>query len=137
MALDPASEAGKIGLDTMLCGPDVSDVRRHRWWTLRSESFEVLPDGTWRVTATLTANGTPGLVELRFEVDAEANDRDGLLLTGRGVLDRRAFGKDKASSILISQVRLDLAVRARRVATDTSTEAQQEEKVTCTTSMPG
>jgi hypothetical protein len=44
---------------------------------------------------------------------------------------------DKASSILISQVRLDLAVRARRVVTDTSTEAQQEEKVTCTTSMPG
>jgi polyisoprenoid-binding protein YceI len=137
MALDPASEAGEIGLDTLLCGADVSDVRRHRWWTLRSESLEVLPDGTWRVTVTLTANGTPGLVELRFEVDAEANDRDGLVLTGRGVLDRRAFGMDKASSILISQVRLDLAVRARRVVTDTSTEAQQEEKVTCTTSMPG
>jgi len=135
MALDPASEAGDIGLDTMLCGADVSDVRRHRWWTLSSESLEVLPDGTWRVTATLTANGTPGLVELRFEVDAEASDRDGLVLTGRGVLDRRAFGKDKASSILISQARLDLAVRARRVAT--GTEAEQEEKVTCTTSMPG
>lgn len=137
MALDPASEAGETGLATMLGGPDDLDVRRHRWWTLGSESLEVLPDGTWRVMATLTANGTPGLVELRFEVDAEASDRDWLVLTGRGGLDRRGFGIDRPSSILSSQIRLDLAVRARRVVTDTSTKAQQVEKVTCTTTMPG
>ena len=56
MALDPASvETGDARLDTRLCGPDAFDVTRHRWWTLRSESLELLPTGIWRLTATLTA----------------------------------------------------------------------------------
>jgi quercetin dioxygenase-like cupin family protein len=45
MALDPASV-------------ELTDVMGHRWWTLRSESLEVLAAGTWRVMATLIANGT-------------------------------------------------------------------------------
>jgi len=47
MALDPASvDTGDANLDTLLCGPDAFDVTRHRWWTLRSESLEVLPTGS-------------------------------------------------------------------------------------------
>jgi polyisoprenoid-binding protein YceI len=93
MALDPASvDTGDADLDAMLCGPDYLDAVRHRWWTLRSESLEVLPTGTWRVMATLTARGTAALVELRFAVIAGASGPDGLVLRGQGVLDRRAFG---------------------------------------------
>jgi polyisoprenoid-binding protein YceI len=137
MVLDPASlETQDARLDAMLRGPDAVDVLRHRWWTLRSESLEVLPGGTWRVMATLTANGTQGLVELRLEVDPEASGHDWLVLRGRGVLDRRAFGMGKRASFLGPTIQLDLTVRARRVETS-NTEGQQEEEVTCTTSMPG
>jgi polyisoprenoid-binding protein YceI len=56
MALDPASvETQDADLDAMLRGPDYFDAVRHRWWTLRSQSLEVLATGTWRVMATLTA----------------------------------------------------------------------------------
>jgi polyisoprenoid-binding protein YceI len=93
MALDPASvETGDADLDAMLRGPDVVDVMGPRWWTLHSESLEVLPNGTWRVMATLTAKGTAGLVELHLEVDTLASRRDWLVMRGRGVLDRRTFG---------------------------------------------
>jgi polyisoprenoid-binding protein YceI len=137
MVLDPASlETQDARLDAMLRGPDAVDVLRHGWWTLRSESLEVLPGGTWRVMATLTANGTQGLVELRLEVDPEASGHDWLVLRGRGVLDRRAFGMGKRASFLGPTIQLDLTVRARRVETS-NTEGQQEEEVTCTTSMPG
>jgi polyisoprenoid-binding protein YceI len=113
MVLDPASlETQHARLDTMLRGPGAVDVLRHRWWTLRSESLEVLPGGTWRVMATLTANGTQGLVELRLEVDPEASGHDWLALSGRGVLDRRAFGMGKRASILGPTIQLDLTVRA-------------------------
>jgi hypothetical protein len=81
MALDPASlEPGDADLDAMRCGPE---GLRHRWWTLRSESLEILPTGTWRVMATLTARATAGLVEPRFEVDPKSS-RDVLVLRGRG-----------------------------------------------------
>jgi polyisoprenoid-binding protein YceI len=137
MVLDPASlETQDARLDAMLRGPDAVDVLRHGWWTLRSESLEVLPGGTWRVMATLTANGTQGLVELRLEVDPETSGHDWLVLRGRGVLDRRAFGMGKRASFLGPTIQLDLTVRARRVETS-HTEGQQEEEVTCTTSMPG
>jgi polyisoprenoid-binding protein YceI len=137
MALEPANEeTGDADLDAMLRGPAVSAAQRHRWWTLRSESLEVLPSGTWRVMATLTAGGTQGLVELRFEIDPGASGRDWLVLRGRGVLDRRAFGMRKRASFFGPTIQLDLTVRARRVKTSTN-ESQEEEKVTCTTSMPG
>jgi polyisoprenoid-binding protein YceI len=87
MALDPASlETQDADLDTMLGGPDAVDVAQHRWWTLRSESLELLPGGTWRVMATLTARGTQGLVELHLEVEPEASGHHWLVLRGRGVL---------------------------------------------------
>jgi polyisoprenoid-binding protein YceI len=118
MALDPASlETQDADLDAMLCGPEAVDVLRHRWWTLRSESLEILPGGTWRVMATLTANGTQGLVELRLEVDPEASGLDWLVLRGHGVLDRRAFRMGKRASILGPTIQLDLTVRARQVET--------------------
>jgi GrpB-like predicted nucleotidyltransferase (UPF0157 family)/polyisoprenoid-binding protein YceI len=116
MALDPASiTTGDANLDAMFRGPDFFDVRSHRWWTLRSESLEVLPDGIWRVMATLAVKGAAGLIELRLEVDPEAGDRDSLVLRGRGVLNRRDLGVGKRASIFDDQVQLDLAVRARRV----------------------
>jgi hypothetical protein len=62
----------------------VVDVRRHRWWTLRSESLEILPTDAWRIMAILTAAGTPGMVELHLEVDREASRPDWLVLRGRG-----------------------------------------------------
>jgi hypothetical protein len=116
MALDPASvEPHDADLDTMFGGPGVGDVMRHRWWTLRSESLEVLPSGAWRAMATLTTSGNPGLVELRLEVDPKASSADWLVLRGHGVLDRHAFGIGSPASTFTPQIRLDLAVRARRV----------------------
>jgi polyisoprenoid-binding protein YceI len=117
MRLDPASvETQDADLDAMLRGPDYFDAVRHRWWTLRSESLEVLPTGTWRVMATLTAKGTATLVELR-----------GLVLRGRGVLERRAFGIGRQAWSFGPQIQLDLAVRANRAAIRTRIERQEGE----------
>jgi polyisoprenoid-binding protein YceI len=128
MTLDPASvETQDADLDAMLRGPDYFDAVRHRWWTLHSESLEVLPTGTWRVMATLTARGTAALVELRFAVIPEASGPDGLVLQGRGVLDRRAFGIGRQASTLGPQLQLDLAVRANRAAIRTRIERQEGE----------
>jgi polyisoprenoid-binding protein YceI len=102
-------------LPTLTMALDPAAVTRHRWWTLRSESLEVLPTGTWRVLATLTARGTATLVDLRLEV--QASDPDRLVLRGRGVLDRRALGLGKPTSIRDPRVRLDLELHARRVIT--------------------
>jgi polyisoprenoid-binding protein YceI len=122
IALDPASvEPHDTDLDTMLGGPGVGDVMRHRWWTLRSESLEVLPSGAWRVMATLTATGNPGLVELRLEVDPKASRADWLVLRGRGLLDRHAFGIASPASTF-PKIRLDLVVRARRAESHTRTQ---------------
>jgi hypothetical protein len=126
MALDPASvDTGDAHLDTALCGPGAFDVTRHRWWTLRSESLELLPTSTWRIMATLTARGTTALVELRFKV--EASDPDWLVLRGRGVADRRTFGIGNPPPLRNPRVRVDLELHARRV-TRTSTEWQNRER---------
>jgi polyisoprenoid-binding protein YceI len=125
MALDPASlETGDADLDAMLCGPNVSDALQHRWWTLRSESLEVLPSGTLRIMARVTARCTSGLIELHFDIDPGASRLDWLGLRGRGVLDRRAFGIGKRASIFDPKIQLDLTLHARRVETHTSTESQ-------------
>ena len=135
IALDPASvEPHDTDLDTMLGGPGVGDVQRYRWWTLRCESLEVLPSGTWRVMATFTATGNPGLVELRLEVDPKASSPDSLVLRGRGLLDRRAFGIASPASTF-PKIRLDLVVRARRV--EDPNPCPEKRGSTCTTSMPG
>jgi hypothetical protein len=116
IALDPASvETHDADLDATLRGPGVFDVLHHRWWTLRSEGLEILPTGAWRVMATLAANASPGLLELRIEVDPAASSRDWLVLRGRGLLDRRAFGIGSPGSAYSPQIRLDLILRARRV----------------------
>ena len=128
MTLDPASvDTHDADLDAMLCGPDYFDAVRHRWWTLRSESLEVLPTGTWRVMATLTARGTAALVELRLAVIPGASGPDGLLLRGRGVLDRRAFGIGRQAWSFGPQIQLDLAVRANRAAIRTRIDRQEGE----------
>jgi polyisoprenoid-binding protein YceI len=116
IALDPASvETHDADLDARLRSPEVVDVLRHRWWMLRSESLEMLPSGAWRVMATLTTNGTAGAVELRLEVDPAASSPTWLVLRGRGLLDRRAFGIGRPASTFSRQLWLDLAVRASRV----------------------
>jgi polyisoprenoid-binding protein YceI len=118
MALDPGSpETGAADLNAMLSGPDLGAVRRHRWWTLRSQSLEILPSGAWRVMATLTEHRTSGLVELRLEIDREQSRRDMLVLRGRGVLDRRNFATARWASSLDPTIRLELAVHARQVQT--------------------
>jgi polyisoprenoid-binding protein YceI len=123
MALDPASvDTHDAGLDARLRSPEVFDVQRHRWWTLRSESLEILPTGAWRVMTTLTAKGNPGPVELHLEVDPNASDPDWLVLRGHGVLDRRAIGIGSPGPTSSPQLRLDLSMRARRVGARTHTE---------------
>jgi hypothetical protein len=115
MALDPASvETGDADLDARLRSPEGFDVQRYRWWTLRSESLEILPTGTWRVMATFTTSGTTSLIELHVDVDFGPSDPDWLVLRGHGVLDRRAFGIASPASTF-PKIRLDLAVHARRV----------------------
>jgi polyisoprenoid-binding protein YceI len=126
MTLDPAGPETKTAdLNAMLYGPDVGAVRRRRWWTLHSQSLEILPSGAWRVMATLAAHGTPGLVELRLEVDPEQSRRDRLVLGGRGVLDRRALAIGRRAWRFDPTIRLDLAVRATRVETRASTESHE------------
>ena len=116
MALDPASiQTHDADLDVRLRSPEGFDVQRHRWWTLRSDSLEILPTGAWRVMATLTTNGNPGLLELRVEVDPKASSADRLVLRGHGVLDRPALGTGSPAWSFSPQIRLDLAVLARRV----------------------
>jgi polyisoprenoid-binding protein YceI len=116
MALDPASiETDDADLDARLRSPEVFDVQRHRWGTLRSESLEILPTGIWRVMTTLTTNGTQGLLELHLEVDPKASGAGWLVLRGHGVLDRHAFGIGGPAPTFSPQLRLDLSVRARRV----------------------
>jgi polyisoprenoid-binding protein YceI len=128
MTLDPASvETGDADLDARLRGPDYFDAVRHRWWTLRSESLEVLPSGTWRIMATLTARGTTALIELRCAVIAGASGPDTLVLRGRGVLDRRAFGIGRQAWSFDPRIQLDLAVRASRAAIRTRIERQEGE----------
>ena len=128
LTLDPASvETGDADLDAMLGGPDYFDAVRHRWWTLRSESLEILPTGTWRVMATLTARGTTALVELRFAVIPEASGPDTLMLRGRGVLDRRAVGIGRQPWSFGPQLQLDLTLRANRAAIRTRIERQEGE----------
>jgi polyisoprenoid-binding protein YceI len=117
IALDLAGvEAHDADLDARLRSPGTVDPRQHRWWTLRSESLEILPTGAWRVMAMLTANGNPGLVELRLETDLAASGPDWLVLRGHGLLDRRAFGIGRPDPTSSPQIRLDLSMRARRVA---------------------
>jgi polyisoprenoid-binding protein YceI len=128
VALDPAGVETLTGDPaTMLGGPEVVAVGRYRWWTLRSESLEVLPSGTWRVMATLTARGTPALVELHLAVIAGASGPDGLVLTGRGLLDRRAVGIGRQAWSFGPQLQLDLAVRANRAAVRTRINRQEGE----------
>jgi hypothetical protein len=123
MALELASlETDGADLNTLFRGPDVDALRR-RWWTVHSESLEVLAGGTLRVIATLTAQGTEGLVELRFKINAGASSRGLLVMEGRGVLDRHAFGIGKRAWIFEPKVQLDLAFRARRVAGGIGTQA--------------
>ena len=126
MALDAASvEPHDADLDAMFGGPDAKNVLRYRWWTLRSESLEILPTGAWRVMVILTANSASGLVELRLEVDPEANHCDWLVLRGHGVLDRHALGIGRPASTRTPPIRLDLSVRARRVG---SSDPHREER---------
>ena len=137
MVLDPASlETGDADLDAMLRGSNVSDALQHRWWTLRSESLEVLPSGTLRIMARVTARGTTGLIELHFDIDPGASRLDWLRLCGRGVLDRRAFGMGKRASIFDPKIQLDLTLHARRVETHTSAEARMGTDIQTTTT-PG
>ena len=123
MALDPASiETGDADLDARLRSPEAFDVQRHRWWTLRSESLELLATGAWRV-------------ELHLELDPEPSSPDELVLRGHGVLDRRAFGIGRPGPTYSRQLRLDLVVRARRVESPHPHREQGGGR--CTTSMPG
>jgi polyisoprenoid-binding protein YceI len=127
VALDPAGVETPTGDPaTMLGGPEVVAVGRYRWWTLRSESLEI-PTGIWRVMATLTARGTAALVELCFAVIPEASSPDTLVLRGRGVLERRAFGIGRQAWSFGPQLQLDLAVRAHRAAIRTRIERQEGE----------
>jgi hypothetical protein len=109
----------------MLRGPDYFDAVRHRWWTLRSDSLEVLPTGTWRVMATLTARGTTALVELRFAVLLGASGPDGLVL--RGCSSDAPSASAGRASTFDPQIQLDLAVRANRAAIRTRIKRQEGE----------
>jgi hypothetical protein len=127
MAWDPANvEAGDAGLEAMGCDPDVVDAVGPRWWTLHSESLEVLPSGAWRIMGTLTADGIAGLVELHLEVDSRASGRDWLVLRGRGMPDRRAFATGKWAVRVDPTIQLELAVRARRMETYPNSGRQEE-----------
>jgi hypothetical protein len=116
----PGTERKAPNLDALGGGPDVAGLRR----TLRSESLEILPSGpsgTWRIMATLTARDSSGLVELLLEVDPAASRQDLLVLTGRGVLDRRALGTGKRALLVGPRLQLQLALQATRAAGDATT----------------
>ena len=85
--------------------------RRQRWWSLHSQSLEILPGGAWRVMATLTTHRALEPVELRMELDPEHSRRDRLVLRGRAVLDRRTFASGKRAWTFDPTIRLDLVAR--------------------------
>ena len=94
--------------------PGVADRQQQWWWTLHSQSLEILPGGAWRVMATLTTHQTLGLVELHLAVDPEHSRGDWLVLRGRGVLERRAFPTSKPAWSFDPMTRLELEVHAKR-----------------------
>jgi polyisoprenoid-binding protein YceI len=125
MALDPASiQTRDADLDARL-RREAFDVQRHRWWTLGSESLEILPTGAWRVMATLTANGTTSLVELHLEVDPKASSAGWLVLRGHGVLDRPSAPRSGSTWPCTPG------------ESRTRTHAYRQRGSRCTTSMPG
>jgi polyisoprenoid-binding protein YceI len=122
MTLDPASvETQDPGLNAMLRGADYFDAKRHPLWTLRSESLEISPDGTWHVVATLTIRGFSSAIGLHFDVDYEASSVDGLVMRGQGVLDRQTAGIGKHTPMLGADIHLNLAILARRAMAGAST----------------
>ena len=123
MAWEQATEQKDPDLDAIRGGFGVSE---RRWWTLRSESLEVLPAGTWRMMATLTARGGAILVELHFEVDPEASRRGVLVLRGWGVLDRRAVGLGNRAWGVGPKIHLRLALHATRVEPTPASRAMKE-----------
>jgi hypothetical protein len=131
MALDQATAQRAPDLDAMRGGSDGSG---HRWWTLRSQSLEVLPTGTWRIMATLTAGSGATLVELHLEVDPKASRRHVLVRRGRGVLDRRALGLGRRAWGLGPRIQLGLALHATPV---NPTPAPSATKEPSTTGKPG
>jgi hypothetical protein len=131
MALDQATAPTAPDLEAMGGGSDGSG---QRWWTLDSQSLEVLPTGTWRIMATLTAGGGATLVELHLEVDPKASRRHVLVLRGRGVLDRRALGLGRRAWGLGPNLQLGLALHATRVEPAPAPSATKEP---ATTGKPG
>jgi hypothetical protein len=133
MVLDPpGTERKEPNLDALGGGPDVAGLR----WILRSESLEILPSGTWRIMATLTARGRSGLVELLLDVDLAASRHDLLVLTGRGVLDRWALGIGKRALLVGPRLQLELALQATRAAGDETTGQLTEDGRTAHTRLP-
>jgi hypothetical protein len=133
MVMDsPGTETRAPNLDALGGGPDVAGLR----WTLCSESLEILPRGTWRIMATLTARGRSGLVELLLEVHPAASRHDLLVLTGRGVLDRRALGIGKRALLVGPRIQLELALAATRAAGDEATGQLTEDGRTAHTRLP-
>jgi hypothetical protein len=108
MALNPASGQRDHDVD----GTSGCDVSGHQWWTLHSHSLEVLPTGSWRVTATLTTPSGATLVELHLEVDPTAGRRDLLVLRGHGVLDRRAVDPGSPALGVGPRILLELVLHA-------------------------
>jgi hypothetical protein len=108
MALNPASGQWDHDLD----GTSGCDVSGHQWWTLHSHSLEVLPTGSWRVTATLTTPSGSTLVELHLEVDPTAGRGDLLVMRGHGVLDRRAVDPSRPALGVGPRILLELVLHA-------------------------
>jgi hypothetical protein len=147
--LDGIPPAGAVrfrqpsGLPVMTLALDAAGVAtqqdsQERWWLLGSESLEVLPTGTWRVMATLTAHGASTLVELHLEV--RRRGLDWLVLRGHGAADRHAPGGG-GGAWLDAMSTFDLALLARRVVTPSDAEGADlsgwTDRVTAARATPG
>ena len=82
------------------------------------------PSGLPVLTMTLD----PASVETHdADLDAMLRGPDGLVLRGRGVLDRRALGVGRQPWSFGPQIQLDLAVRAHRAVTQSRIQRQEGE----------
>ena len=106
---------GHHGVAVITRATKVVDVMGPRWWTLHSQSLEILPTGTWR-----SWRPSPPEARQAWSSCASRSTRSPAATCWcceDGVLDRRALAIGKRAWILGPGIQLELAVYATQVET--------------------
>ena len=112
IALDPASIQTQ---QRLLADSDVGAVSSSGGGRCAARAWRSCPAASGESWPPSPPTAPQGLVELHLEIEPVPSDPDWLVLRGGGVLDRAAFAGKRASN-LGPQIRLELAVRARKLS---------------------